>query len=287
MPKMLRNREILDTIDRGVRDGVFLASLRRPDKSVRTWWRNPIDEAARVDPALELFLPHNPRAQAPHGSATPASRRSQGVPAWQLPTSNPTNSRIWWTHYRTWSRPRPTCRCGSTSHHAGRGRIRACRIGIFVERDSRGHTSRASVEGLRKPQRPRHASPWVAAALLPLDLPVKDIRREFEHSNDVPQHSGRYARLGPMVREWIVPHSAIDIRMNNHSMATFAAAAMDLEPTVMSLQRGDNFAILLGCHRPPSSRRPPERLPTGFRQQEVADPIVRQTCRFAIQEPAL
>ncbi|MCY4056915.1 MAG: DUF499 domain-containing protein, partial [Gammaproteobacteria bacterium] len=59
LPKMLRSKEILDTIDRGVRDGVFVASLRRPDRSVRTWWRSPIDETARVDPALELFLPQN------------------------------------------------------------------------------------------------------------------------------------------------------------------------------------------------------------------------------------
>jgi len=57
LPKMLRNKEILDTIDRGVRDGIFVASLLRPDRSVRTWWRTSIDEASRSEPALELFLP--------------------------------------------------------------------------------------------------------------------------------------------------------------------------------------------------------------------------------------
>ena len=57
LPKMLRQKEILDTIDGGVREGIFVASLVRPDKSVRTWWRAPIDETARVEPALELFLP--------------------------------------------------------------------------------------------------------------------------------------------------------------------------------------------------------------------------------------
>ena len=57
LPKMLRQKEILDTIDGGVREGIFVASLVRPDKSVRTWWRTPIDEAARVEAALELFLP--------------------------------------------------------------------------------------------------------------------------------------------------------------------------------------------------------------------------------------
>ena len=57
LPKMLRAQEILATIDRGVRDGLFVAALPRPDRSVKTWWRTPIDEAARSEPALELFLP--------------------------------------------------------------------------------------------------------------------------------------------------------------------------------------------------------------------------------------
>ena len=57
LPKMLRVQEILATIDRGVQDGLFVASLPRPDRSVKTWWRTPVDEAARSEPALELFLP--------------------------------------------------------------------------------------------------------------------------------------------------------------------------------------------------------------------------------------
>jgi hypothetical protein len=57
LPKMLRQKEILDTIDQGVRDGIFVATLARPDRSVRTWWRASIDEVARRDPALEVFLP--------------------------------------------------------------------------------------------------------------------------------------------------------------------------------------------------------------------------------------
>ena len=57
LPKMLRSQEILATIDRGVQDGFFVASLLRPDRSVKTWWRTPIPEAVRTEPALELFLP--------------------------------------------------------------------------------------------------------------------------------------------------------------------------------------------------------------------------------------
>ena len=57
LPKMLRAQEIVATIDRGVQDGLFVASLTRPDRSAKTWWRTPVDEAARAEPALELFLP--------------------------------------------------------------------------------------------------------------------------------------------------------------------------------------------------------------------------------------
>ncbi len=57
LPKMLRAQEILATIDRGVQNNLFVASLPRPDGSVKTWWRTPIDEAARTEPALELMLP--------------------------------------------------------------------------------------------------------------------------------------------------------------------------------------------------------------------------------------
>ena len=50
-------QEIFATIDRGVHDGLFVASLPRPDRSAKTWWRTPFDDAARSEPALELFLP--------------------------------------------------------------------------------------------------------------------------------------------------------------------------------------------------------------------------------------
>jgi hypothetical protein len=57
LPKMLRQKEILDTVDQGVQAGMFVASLTRPDKSIKTWWRAPIDESVRKEPALEVFLP--------------------------------------------------------------------------------------------------------------------------------------------------------------------------------------------------------------------------------------
>jgi Protein of unknown function (DUF499) len=68
LPKMLRQREILDTVDNGVRSGVFVAALTRPDRSVKTWWRTPIDEAARSEPTLEVFLPEKATLSELHPS---------------------------------------------------------------------------------------------------------------------------------------------------------------------------------------------------------------------------
>jgi hypothetical protein len=68
LPKMLRQKEILDTIDNGVRSGIFVAALTRPDKSVKSWWRTPIDEAARSEPALEVFLPEKATLSEIHPS---------------------------------------------------------------------------------------------------------------------------------------------------------------------------------------------------------------------------
>ena len=57
LPKMLRPDEIENTINEAVETGRLVAGLARPDGSVRTWWRTTIDEDARTDPALEVFLP--------------------------------------------------------------------------------------------------------------------------------------------------------------------------------------------------------------------------------------
>ena len=57
LPKMLHQREILDTIVRGVKDGIWVAQLMRPDQTIKTFWRTEIDEQALRDQALEVFLP--------------------------------------------------------------------------------------------------------------------------------------------------------------------------------------------------------------------------------------
>ena len=57
LPKMLRPKEVLDTVVDGVRQGTWVARLVRPDRTVRTFWRTEVDEAALQDPALEVLLP--------------------------------------------------------------------------------------------------------------------------------------------------------------------------------------------------------------------------------------
>ena len=56
LPKMLRTKEILDTVAQGVRDGIWVARVLRPDRTVRTFWRTDIDELVLKDSGLEVFL---------------------------------------------------------------------------------------------------------------------------------------------------------------------------------------------------------------------------------------
>jgi hypothetical protein len=57
LPKMLSRRAILDTLVDGCREGLFVLRLTRPDRSVRTWWRETPDETAVKDAGLEVALP--------------------------------------------------------------------------------------------------------------------------------------------------------------------------------------------------------------------------------------
>lgn len=57
LPKMLRTKEILDTVAQGVRGGLWVARVLRPDRTARTFWRTAIDEPALKDSGLEVFLP--------------------------------------------------------------------------------------------------------------------------------------------------------------------------------------------------------------------------------------
>jgi len=57
LPKMLRRKEILETLVQGEKDGLFVLRVTRPDRSVKTYWRQEPDEAALKDPGLEVVLP--------------------------------------------------------------------------------------------------------------------------------------------------------------------------------------------------------------------------------------
>ena len=57
LPKMLRRKEILETLILGVKQGIFVLRNVRPDRSVRTIWREEPPEADLKDPGLELVLP--------------------------------------------------------------------------------------------------------------------------------------------------------------------------------------------------------------------------------------
>jgi hypothetical protein len=59
LPKMLNRKAILDTLVGGCLEGLFVLRLTRPDKSVRTFWRQRPDEVALKEPALEVVLPES------------------------------------------------------------------------------------------------------------------------------------------------------------------------------------------------------------------------------------
>ena len=76
LPKMLNHEGIMDTVVQGVWDGIWVAQLMRPDRTVKTFWRTGIDENALNDPALEVFLPES----ATLSGIEPALLRYQQLP---------------------------------------------------------------------------------------------------------------------------------------------------------------------------------------------------------------
>ncbi len=57
LPKMLNRSAILETPVLGCKEGQFVLRVIRPDRSVRTFWRQEPDEQAIKDPTLEVVLP--------------------------------------------------------------------------------------------------------------------------------------------------------------------------------------------------------------------------------------
>lgn len=57
LPKMLNRKAIMDTLVEGCQQGTFVLRITRPDRSVRTFWRERPDDTSQKDPSLELVLP--------------------------------------------------------------------------------------------------------------------------------------------------------------------------------------------------------------------------------------
>jgi len=57
LPKMLRRKDIVDTLALGTVQGYFVLRLTRPDKSVRTIWRSQPNEVDLQERDLEVVLP--------------------------------------------------------------------------------------------------------------------------------------------------------------------------------------------------------------------------------------
>jgi len=56
LPKMLNATAIVETLVDGCVSGDFVLRLKRPDQTVRTWWRSRPDEDALKDPDMEVVL---------------------------------------------------------------------------------------------------------------------------------------------------------------------------------------------------------------------------------------
>ena len=61
LPRVLKPELVTGTVLSGVRDGLLAARLKRPDGSVRTWWREDVESVAATDDQLEIVLPEKAR----------------------------------------------------------------------------------------------------------------------------------------------------------------------------------------------------------------------------------
>lgn len=76
LPKMLRHKEILDTIVQGIKAGIWVGRTMRPDKTYKTYWRTPVDDVALNDSSLEVMLPES----ATLSDITPTLLRHEALP---------------------------------------------------------------------------------------------------------------------------------------------------------------------------------------------------------------
>ena len=74
LPKMLKPRVVRDTIVQGIKRGLLVGRLLRPDGSVRTWWREAPFEAEIEDGQMQVALPEKAELQGlDHGLLAPGT----------------------------------------------------------------------------------------------------------------------------------------------------------------------------------------------------------------------
>ena len=76
LPKMLRHKEIQDTIVQGIEAGIWVGRTVRPDRTYKTYWRTPVDDVALNDSSLEVMLPES----ATLSDITPTLLRREALP---------------------------------------------------------------------------------------------------------------------------------------------------------------------------------------------------------------
>ena len=55
LPKMLRRKDLLETVANGCQQGLFVLAIKRPDGTTRTWWRTTVDDMTLLDDNLEAI----------------------------------------------------------------------------------------------------------------------------------------------------------------------------------------------------------------------------------------
>ena len=76
LPKMLRHKEIQDTIVQGIEAGIWVGRTMRPDRTYKTYWRTPVYDVALNDSSLEVMLPES----ATLSDITPTLLRHEALP---------------------------------------------------------------------------------------------------------------------------------------------------------------------------------------------------------------
>ena len=80
LPKLLKPEVVRDTVLFGVKQGLLVARLARPDGTGRTWWRDRVDPEAANDPGLEAILPERAKLTGlGPGMLDPAGGRLPGL----------------------------------------------------------------------------------------------------------------------------------------------------------------------------------------------------------------